>query len=53
MRARLASRSRFTTTGLANGGALNKQQKRQVNREQNRNSKQLHNQKHNEKMAKL
>ena len=33
---------------VANGGALNQQQKQQVNREQNQNSRQINQQKHNE-----
>ncbi len=32
---------------VANGGALNQQQKKQINREQNANSRQIYNQKHN------
>jgi hypothetical protein len=36
---------------VANGGALNKQEKQQVTREQNKNSKQIYNQKHNNKTA--
>jgi hypothetical protein len=36
---------------VANGGALNRQQRRQVNRQQNRNSRQVNNQKHNGREA--
>jgi hypothetical protein len=36
---------------VANGGALTKQQHRQINRQQNRNSRQVYNQKHNAKQA--
>jgi hypothetical protein len=37
---------------VANGGALNQQQKRQVNKEQNKNSKQIYSEKHNSATAK-
>jgi hypothetical protein len=37
---------------IANGGALNAQQKKQINKEQNKNSKQIHNEKHNDKTTK-
>ncbi len=37
---------------VANGGALNQQQRQQVNREQNANSRQIYNQKHNNNTAK-
>src|SRR5580698_5904995 len=37
---------------VANGGALNAQQKKQVNKEQNKNSKQIYNEKHNNNTAK-
>lgn len=38
--------------GVANGGALNAQQKRQINHEQNQNSKQIYKEKHNNETAK-
>jgi hypothetical protein len=37
---------------VANGGALNAQQRQQVNKQQNQNSKQVYNQKHNNNTAK-
>jgi len=37
---------------VANGGALNAQQKQQVNKEQNKSSKQIYNEKHNSTTAK-
>jgi hypothetical protein len=37
---------------VANGGALNQQQKHQVNKEQNKNSNQIYNEKHNDNTAK-
>ena len=37
---------------LANGGALNAKQKKQINKEQNKNSRQIRNEKHNGKTTK-